>query len=131
VKALCSWCQAEGSPAFLGEREPLDNPADTFGVCARHLAEVLTAPRSRPSANAQLLIVVAIGDRSLYEYLSRGLARVDGVHVLLERRQSERRGPSRSVSWDRRQADRRQLRGVVQSMGCTFIRIGSVSHAAF
>ena len=44
MRALCSWCQAEGSPAYLGEREPLENPTDTFGVCPRHLAAVLTAP---------------------------------------------------------------------------------------
>jgi len=94
------------------------------------MVQVLTAPRSRPSANVQLLIVVARGDRSLYEYLSRGLATVDGVHVLVERRQSERRGPARSVSWERRQADRRQPRAVVQSMGCTFVRLGSASNAA-
>jgi hypothetical protein len=126
MRALCSWCQAEGSPAFLGEREPLENPTDTFGVCPRHMVAVLTAPRLRPSTNGQLLIVVALKDRSLYEYLSRGFAAVEGVQVILERRQSERRGSARAVSWERRQADRRQPRGVVHSIGCTFIRVGSV-----
>jgi hypothetical protein len=126
MRALCSWCKAEGSPAVLGEREPLENPIDTFGVCPRHMAAVLTAPRLRPSTNGQLLIVVALKDRALYEYLSRGLAAVEGVQVLLERRQSERRGRPREVSWERRQADRRQPRGVVHSMGCTFIRVESV-----
>jgi len=127
VRALCSWCQAEGSPAYLGEREPLENPTDTFGVCPRHMAAVLTAPRLRPSASVHLLIVVAINDRGLYEYLSRGLAAVEGVQVLLDRRQGERRGPARDVGWERRQADRRQARGVVHSMGCTFVRVGSIS----
>jgi hypothetical protein len=126
MRALCSWCKAEGSPALLGEREPLENPIDTFGVCPRHMAAVLTAPRLRPSTNGQLLIVVALKDRGLYEYLSRGLADVEGVQVLLERRQSERRGRPREVSWERRQGDRRQPRGVVHSMGCTFIRVESV-----
>lgn len=130
MRALCSWCKAEGSPAYLGEREPLDNPSDTYGVCPRHAVEVLTAPRLRPPTAVQLLIVVARGDRSLYEYLSRGLATVDGVHVLVERRQSERRGSARAVSWERRQADRRQPRGVVHSMGCTFVRFGSVGNTA-
>ena len=91
------------------------------------MAAVLTAPRLRPPASVQLLIVVAISDRSLYEYLSRGLAAVEGVQVLLERRQSERRRAGREVSWERRQADRRQARGVVHSMGCTFIRVGSIN----
>jgi hypothetical protein len=129
VKALCSWCQAEGVPAYLGEREPVDNPGETFGVCSRHMIEVLTAPRSRPSTSVQLLIVVALGDRSLYEYLCRRLATIEGVQLLLERRQSERRGERRSVSLERRQTERRQQRPAAQFMGCTFIRIGSVSSA--
>jgi hypothetical protein len=128
MRALCSWCQAEGSPALLGEREPLENATDTFGVCPRHMAAVLTAPQLRPSTTSvQLLIVVALKDRSLYEYLSRGFAGVEGVQVLLERRQSERRGRPREVSWERRQGDRRQPRGVVHSMGCTFIRLESIN----
>lgn len=127
MRALCSWCQAEGSPAYLGEREPLDNDTKTFGVCPRHMAAVLTAPRSRPSTSVLLLIVVAMSDRSLYEFLSGRLAAVEGVQVLLERRQSERRGPALAVGWERRQADRRQPRGVVHSMGCTFIRVGSLN----
>ena len=131
MRALCSWCQAEGSPAYLGDREPLENPGETFGVCPRHLAEVLTAPRSRPSASVQLLIVVAPGDRSLYEYLSRRLTTVEGVQILLERRQSERRGPNGPVSLERRHTDRRQQRGAAQFMGCTFVRIGAISSAAF
>ena len=130
MRALCSWCQAEGSPAYLGDREPLENPTDTFGVCPRHMAAVLTATRSRPPApSVQLLIVVPMKDRGLYEYLSRGLAAVEGVQVLLERRQSERRGPAQSVGWERRQADRRQPRGVVHSMGCTFVRVGSFNNS--
>lgn len=116
-------------PAYLGEREPVDIPGDTFGVCPRHLAEVLTAPRSRPSTTVQLLIVVALGDRSLYDYLSRRLATIEGVQVILERRQSERRGERRPVSLERRQTDRRQQRSPAQFMGCTFVRLGSVSNA--
>ena len=92
------------------------------------MAAVLTAPRLPPSTTSvQLLIVVALKDRGLYEYLSRGLADVEGVQVLLERRQSERRGRPREVSWERRQGDRRQPRGVVHSMGCTFIRLESIN----
>ena len=32
----CAWCQNEGKPATLGERAPLDNPAETHGICRRH-----------------------------------------------------------------------------------------------
>jgi hypothetical protein len=128
MKALCSWCQAEGVPAYLGEREPVDNPGETFGVCPRHMVEVLTAPRSRPSTSVQLLIVVALGDRSLHEYLCRRLATIEGVKVLLERRQSERRSERRPVSLERRQTERRQQRSTAQFMGCSFVRIGSVNN---
>ena len=79
MRAHCSWCRAEGTPAYLGEREPLENEGDTYGVCSRHMLQVLTAPRPRHSGSVQLLIVVALRDRSLYDYLSRGLATVDGA----------------------------------------------------
>ena len=36
MKVVCVYCEAEGSPALIGESEPLDNPAVTHGVCARH-----------------------------------------------------------------------------------------------
>jgi len=130
VRAHCSWCRAEGTPAYLGEREPLENEGDTYGVCSRHMLQVLTAPRPRHSGSVQLLIVVALRDRSLYDYLSRGLATVDGVHVLLERRQSDRRGPARPVMLERRQAERRHPRGVVHSMGCTFVRFSPLVNPA-
>ena len=94
------------------------------------MVQVLTAPRPRPLVSVQLLIVVGLKDRGLYDYLSRGLASVDGVHVLLERRQSDRRGAMRPVALERRQSDRRQPRGVVQSMGCTFVRFSAAGNPA-
>ena len=129
MRAICSWCEAEGEPGYLGEREPLESPEETHGVCQRHLAQMLTAPRAPSSGAPQLLIVVDSGDRSLFEYLKRGLAEVGGVHVLVDRRNGERRQGPRSVSLDRRQADRRQRRGVVHSMGCTFVRFYPTSDA--
>ncbi len=38
---LCAWCCHEGQPGYMGEREPLDNPQPTHGVCAYHKAQVL------------------------------------------------------------------------------------------
>jgi hypothetical protein len=122
MRAICAWCQAEGSPADLGEREPLEDPNETHGLCQRHLTDFLAAARSRPSAGLRLLIVVKRSEQSLYEYLTRGMAGVEGVHVMADRRHGERRREARSVSGERRQADRRQSRGVVHSMGCTFVR---------
>ena len=40
---LCAWCCQEGQPGYLGEREPLDNPEPTHGVCPYHTAQVLEA----------------------------------------------------------------------------------------
>src|SRR5262249_9571744 len=91
VKAHGSWCRAEGVPDYLGEREPLEDTGNTYGVCPRHMAQVLTAPRPRPlPSGAQLIVVVAEHDRGLFEYLARGLATVEGVQVILYRRQGAR-----------------------------------------
>jgi hypothetical protein len=116
-------------PDDLGEREPLENTGDTYGVCPRHMAEVLTAPRTRlvPS-EPQLIVVVAGHDRGLFEYLTRGLATVEGVQVILDRRQGERRMSPRPVGVERRQGDRRQPRQVVHFMGCSFVRASAPSH---
>jgi len=132
VKAHCSWCRVEGVPDYLGEREPLENPGDTYGVCPRHMVEVLTAPRAKHAATGpQLIVVVEAHDRSLYDYLTRGLATVEGVQVILERRQGERRASPSPVNVERRQGDRRQPRQVVQFMGCTFVRLGPPGNTAF
>jgi hypothetical protein len=119
---ICAWCRAEGSPADLGEREPLEDPVETHGLCQRHLTQLLGAARSRPLAGLRLLIVVKRSDQSLYEYLTRTMAGVEGVHVMVDRRHGERRRAACPVPGERRQADRRQSRGVVHSMGCTFVR---------
>jgi hypothetical protein len=49
MRILCAWCCRGGQPGYLGEREPLDNPEPTHGVCARHLVQLLQslpAPQS-------------------------------------------------------------------------------------
>ena len=132
VKAHCSWCRAEGVPDYLGEREPLENPGDTYGVCPRHIAQVLTAPRAKPAVSgSQLIVVVGAQDRSLYEYLTRGLATLEGVQVILDRRQGERRVSARPVNVERRQGDRRQPRQVVHFMGCSFVRLSAAANPGF
>ena len=35
MRILCAWCCREGQPGYLGEREPLDNPEPTHGICDR------------------------------------------------------------------------------------------------
>jgi hypothetical protein len=122
VRVICAWCRAEGSPADLGEREPLEDPIETHGLCQRHSTQLLGAARARPSAGLRLLIVVKRSDQSLYENVTRVTAGVQGVYVMLDRRQGERRREARRVPAERRQADRRQSRGAVHSNGCTFVR---------
>jgi len=125
VRAICAWCQAEGAPADLGEREPLDDPSETHGLCERHLTAILDSQRSQSFPGIQLLIVIKGGDWSLYEYLSRTMADVSEVEIIMERRSSERRRRSPGVREERRRAERRRHRGLVQSMGCTFVRFVS------
>ena len=123
MRAICAWCRAEGAPADLGEREPLDDPDETHGMCERHRAQFLGTARSWPSAGLRLLIVVTSGDRSLYDYLTHAMTEVEGVHVMVDGRFGERRREARPVSGERRQANRRQSRAVVQSIGCNFVRV--------
>ena len=93
------------------------------------MAQVLTAPRPKAvSSEAQLIVAVAEHDRGLFEYLTRGLATVEGVQVILDRRRGERRLSPRPVSMERRQGDRRQPRQVVHFMGCSFIRASAPTH---
>jgi hypothetical protein len=129
VRAICAWCRAEGSPADLGEREPLKDLVETHGVCQRHLTQFQGEVRARPSSGLRLLIVVEHREESLYEYVTRSMVGVEGVHVMVDRRHSERRREARRVPGERRHADRRQSRGVVHSMGCIFLRFGTFSTA--
>ena len=129
MKRICSWCRSEGSPADLGEREPLDDPSETHGLCQRHLTDLLAAARARPLAGLpsdglRMLIVVKNGDRSLYDYLTRSMTEVEGVHVIVDGRLGDRRRVARPVRGERRQGDRRQSREVLDSMGCSFVRFG-------
>lgn len=47
MKILCAWCCGEGQPGYMGEREPLDNPEPTHGICAHHHTLVLESLRHR------------------------------------------------------------------------------------
>jgi len=47
---LCAWCCHEGQPGYMGECEPLDNPAPTHGVCPYHKAQILEALQRTTSA---------------------------------------------------------------------------------
>jgi hypothetical protein len=74
MKVVCALCEREGKPAYLGEREPYDNPATTHGICPRHKEQALEALPSQSFPDAEMLIVVRPNDIDLYEYLLRRFA---------------------------------------------------------
>jgi hypothetical protein len=41
MRIFCAWCCRDGELGYMGESEPLDNPAPTHGICERHLAQVI------------------------------------------------------------------------------------------
>ena len=129
MKVTCAWCQREGQPASLGERAPLDDPAETHGICRRHTLELLDRLPSRSFPGVRLLLVVSPREPGLYEYLQRELAGVNGVKVMLERRQGDRRQGERrhapqDVPDEQRRIERRLRQGEVSALGYTVIRFG-------
>jgi len=124
MRVSCAWCQREGQPASLGERAPLDDPAETHGICRRHTQELVNRLPSRSFPGVRLLLVVSPKEEALYEHLQRELAGVAGVKVILERRRSDRRLTDSDVPEDQRQVDRRVRQGEVSAFGYTVIRFG-------
>jgi len=124
MRVTCAWCQREGQPASLGERAPLDDPAETHGICRRHTLDLLDRLPSRSFPGVRLLLVVSSGESGLYEHLQRELAGVSGVKVMLERRRGERRLAPQSVPDEQRRIERRLRQGEVSTLGYTVIRFG-------
>ena len=124
MRVTCAWCQREGEPASLGERAPLDDPAETHGICRRHTLGLLDRLPSRSFPGVRLLLVVSQHEAALYENLQRELAGVNGVRVMLERRQGERRVEQQDVVDEQRRDDRRLRQGDVSALGYTVIRFG-------
>lgn len=64
MRVYCAWCQAEGKPAFLTEREPLDDPTITHGVCPAHAVRLLAQLRGEePRPPADVSVPVERRDR--------------------------------------------------------------------
>jgi len=65
---------------------------------------------------------VARRDPALYEYLQRRLAGIEGVQIIVDRRQGERRQRRQPPERERRrQGDRRRPRREQRFMGYTFV----------
>ena len=124
MRVTCAWCQHEGRPATLGERAPLDNPAETHGICRRHTLDLISRMPSRSFPGVRLLLVVSATETALYEHLQRELAGVDGVKVMLDRRRGDRRAEEQVVAHEHHGLDRRIRQGEVSALGYTIIRFG-------
>lgn len=123
MKVICSLCEREGKPGYLGEREPLDNPAVTHGLCSPHTEQLLESIPSRSFPDAELLIVVRPNDTALHDYLQRAFAGLRGVKVIMERRAGDRRAAQYPVADERRLVRTRRIReGEVSSLGYTVVR---------
>jgi hypothetical protein len=53
MKLKCAWCEREGRPANVADVEPIDNRADTHGLCPEHhqrwLESLGLSQQSRPA----------------------------------------------------------------------------------
>ncbi len=74
MKAVCAWCESEGRPSDLGEREPFYNPATTHCICPDHQQRLLRLLPSKSFPDAEVLLVVRLNDTALYDYLQRVFA---------------------------------------------------------
>jgi hypothetical protein len=116
MRVVCAWCEREGKPSYLGEREPYDNLTTTHGICPRHIEQALEALPSQSFPDAEMLIVVRRTDTDLHEYLLQRFAGVPGVEVILERRQPD--GPVD----ERERKERRIRQGAVSGLGYIVVR---------
>jgi hypothetical protein len=81
MKLICAWCQQEGVPAFLCEVEPLNDPTETHGICARHRFEVLQELDNSQIAHAAVVQEAAAAEADDQALLGRWIA---GSREMLE-----------------------------------------------
>jgi hypothetical protein len=118
MKVLCAWCCHEGQPGYLGEKEPLESPLPTHGVCAHHKALLLESLPSRSFPDAEVLIVVSRGHAALYERLRWSFADTARVEVIVDRRVADRRAaPGQRPAGRRQQRTRRIREGTSSPLG--------------
>jgi hypothetical protein len=115
---LCAWCRREGKPGYLGMLEPLENPAVTHGVCARHKEQLLESLPSRSFPDIELLIVVHRNYMALYEHLQGCVMGAPHMKVLVDRRATDRRSAICPVTDERRRVRTRRIRrGTISPQG--------------
>src|SRR5262249_36225605 len=131
MKAVCAWCQGEGRSGVLGDREPLDDPSETHGVCARHSEKLIEQLPSLSFPGVRMLIVVRRTEAALFTHLTESLAGLSDVAVILDRRQRERRQTPSAPANERRGANRRVRTAPFSNLGYLIVRFGARRHAAF
>jgi hypothetical protein len=127
MKVICAWCQREGRSGLLREREPLEDPSETHGICLRHQQQVVATLPSQSFPDVRLLIVVRPDEWALYDYLRKTVGELKGVRVMVDRRQAERRREGSARGRERRRGDRRLPDREVRLLGCTIVRFGMPS----
>jgi hypothetical protein len=121
---VCAWCRREGRPGVLGQKEPLDDPSETHSVCDRHRSRELETLEAPSLPGIRLLVVIGPREQALFDYLSRALAGVHDVRVILERRRGERRRQGAAPPEDRRRRDRRLRRPTAPASWYKYVRFG-------
>ncbi len=121
MKVLCAWCQREGKPALLGEREPFDDPKETHGICGEHAHRLMAELGPTSLAGVEVLVVVQPRETSVFEYLLEALGGVRGVQVMLDRR-AGRNGGVWPAERERR-SERRVDPWGEPTLGYTMIRL--------
>ncbi|MBI4537685.1 MAG: hypothetical protein HY712_06985 [candidate division NC10 bacterium] len=40
MKVVCAYCEREGRPSVIAEKDPIDDPTLTHGICPEHLRQL-------------------------------------------------------------------------------------------
>lgn len=122
MPVICAWCQQEGRSGFLRVREPLDDDAETHGICERHQQTIFETFPSSSFPSTRWLFIVPPGDPEGYRHLTRLLREVAGATVIVDRRQGERRRGAERSAQERRRLERRVRRPETNSLGYALVR---------
>jgi hypothetical protein len=79
MKAVCAWCEREGKPGYLGDREPSEDSGTTHGICPSHRAQVLEDFPVRSYPVMQLVATAHPKKLDLCERLVRRLVEALGL----------------------------------------------------
>ena len=123
MKIVCAWCEREGQPSYLGDREPSENLATTHGICLSHKEQSLEGLPSQSFPDVGTLIVVRPDDPKLYESLVRTLGGMPGVRIIVDQRRADR------LASKRVRDERRIRRGRVSAAGYTVVRFNPKSYS--